>query len=312
MHRRDFLKFATFSAALSVIGRWAGFAAVTAPGSFPVYLTFDDGPTTQRDLSGPTTSVLDTLRAEQVPATFFLHGRAINGWEGPILVRMLADGHSIGNHLWQQGLNTAREHPSLPLLAKQYIITEERIRSILQATDEAALAKYLAQPKLFRRPGGSNQLSGFLDPRNFEALAHAPYVWPYRDKLKWLNGVYDYSGWHVNGGDGITDLRIQPTTAAKMVTWIMKGGSGYPGVDSFLRAGIPPRRSIEAEAGLIILLHDADRVTDDALPEVIRQLRLRGAQFHALPRPQDRPNSRTVGIGYQPTPGPPDQSQATA
>jgi hypothetical protein len=45
-------------------------------------------------------------------------------------------------------------------------------------------------------------------------------------------------------------------------------------------------------------------VTDDALLEIIDQLRERGAEFHSLPRPQDKPNSKTVGIGYLPTPDP--------
>jgi hypothetical protein len=45
-------------------------------------------------------------------------------------------------------------------------------------------------------------------------------------------------------------------------------------------------------------------VTVAALPQIIRELRDRGAEFRALPRSQDKPNARTVGIGYAPTPDP--------
>ena len=48
-------------------------------------------------------------------------------------------------------------------------------------------------------------------------------------------------------------------------------------------------------------MHDADKVTDDALPQIIDELKNRGAEFHSLPRPQDQPNTKTVGIGYAPT-----------
>src|SRR5882672_7381622 len=117
MRRRDFLKFGALAAGFALLREWPVRAA-TAP--FPVYLTFDDGPTTFRDRTGPTTNVLDTLKAEQIPATFFLHGRAINRWEGPVIVRMLAEGHAVGNHLWQQGGNTTKENPTLPYMARQY------------------------------------------------------------------------------------------------------------------------------------------------------------------------------------------------
>ncbi len=58
-----------------------------------VALTFDDGP-------GPTTSaVLDVLRRERVPATFFLIGQQVSS--GAALVkRMLAEGHMVAGHSW--------------------------------------------------------------------------------------------------------------------------------------------------------------------------------------------------------------------
>lgn len=56
------------------------------------YLTFDDGPNPD-----VTTSILDTLKEYNVPATFFVVGK--NAVAYPDLIRRMdAEGHSIGNH----------------------------------------------------------------------------------------------------------------------------------------------------------------------------------------------------------------------
>ncbi len=58
-----------------------------------VYLTFDDGPWYQ------TEEILDTLKANQVTATFFVIGKLIRTREA-ILERVVAEGHAVGNHTW--------------------------------------------------------------------------------------------------------------------------------------------------------------------------------------------------------------------
>jgi len=56
-----------------------------------VYLTFDDGP------SKYTPEVLDILRKEEIPATFFVVGEHVEG--NPKLVkRIVSEGHALGNH----------------------------------------------------------------------------------------------------------------------------------------------------------------------------------------------------------------------
>lgn len=57
-----------------------------------IYLTFDDGPGGK-----VTTEVLDILKSEKVPATFFLIGDQIKGQE-ETLKRMVNEGHSLGLH----------------------------------------------------------------------------------------------------------------------------------------------------------------------------------------------------------------------
>lgn len=57
-----------------------------------VALTFDDGPDAEW-----TPKILDTLKSEKVPATFFIVGE--NGQDNPELVkRIVNEGHDIGNH----------------------------------------------------------------------------------------------------------------------------------------------------------------------------------------------------------------------
>jgi peptidoglycan-N-acetylglucosamine deacetylase len=65
-----------------------------------VSITFDDGPNPDA-----TPRILDTLRDEDVRATFFVLGRHADRW--PDLVkRMAAEGHQLGNHgYWHRKLH---------------------------------------------------------------------------------------------------------------------------------------------------------------------------------------------------------------
>jgi Predicted xylanase/chitin deacetylase len=59
-----------------------------------IYLTFDDGPSTV-----VTNKILDTLKEENIKATFFVVGSKIQGRED-ILKRIHAEGHTIGLHTY--------------------------------------------------------------------------------------------------------------------------------------------------------------------------------------------------------------------
>ena len=301
MRRREFLRLgAMLLAAGVVVSRdWLDARADGQP--FDVYMTFDDGPSSHKDFkTGPTDIVLQILKDNAALSTFFLHGLHINDWDGPVMVRYLTDGHAIGNHLWRQGGNTIADNPAWALMAEQYLSAEVRIRDMLQKTDQNAYNQYMAQAKLFRRPGGNNGLNDFLNPANFYDIQHEPFVRPYWDQVPWLNGVYDYSGWNINGGESIPD-KIRPKTPDEERTFILNGGHGYYGINDYRAGGNPPKRALETDQGLIILMHDADSDTDVMLPQLIQDLRALGAQFRSLPRPGDKPNAKTVGIGYVPT-----------
>lgn len=119
-----------------VITRVTTEAPVFAP-------TFDDGPHPHW-----TPRVLDVLARHHAHATFFMVGAMVERY--PDLVsRVVAEGHSVGNHSWN--------HPSLPRVSGH-----ELARQI----DWTSRFPPLAESRLFRPPFGD------LDRRTRMALAN--------------------------------------------------------------------------------------------------------------------------------------------
>ena len=102
-----------------------------------VYLTFDDGP------SKMTIKVLDILKEEEIPATFFVLGTNIKGREA-ILRRMYNEGHTIGNHSFTH--KYSKIYRSSQETLKEYNQTEKVIKKVLGNDFNS---------NLFRFPGGS-------------------------------------------------------------------------------------------------------------------------------------------------------------
>lgn len=75
-----------------------------------IYMTFDNGYE-----NGYTEKILDVLKEEKVPATFFLTGHYLTS-AGPLVERMVKDGHKIGNHSWG--------HPNFSTLTKDQMLEE--------------------------------------------------------------------------------------------------------------------------------------------------------------------------------------------
>ena len=105
-----------------------------------VYLTFDDGPTT-----AVTPQILDILKAEGVPATFFILGARAE--RNPDLVKRAYDeGHYIANHGYSHVYSTI--YAAVETVWGEYARTEQVIRNCIQ---NQAYNSYL-----FRFPGGSS------------------------------------------------------------------------------------------------------------------------------------------------------------
>ncbi|MFD2673534.1 polysaccharide deacetylase family protein [Marinicrinis sediminis] len=100
-----------------------------------VYLTFDDGP------SKLTPLVLDILKEEQVPATFFVLGELAE-YRPELLERMVEEGHAIGNHTYN--------HKYSELYTSYETFWEQMEQT------EAVIARITGKPTmLVRAPGGT-------------------------------------------------------------------------------------------------------------------------------------------------------------
>lgn len=75
-----------------------------------IALTFDDGPHATL-----TPKLLDTLRARNVKATFYVIGRNVNA-NPEVAKRIVGEGHEIANHTWS--------HPSLSKLSAAGVSSE--------------------------------------------------------------------------------------------------------------------------------------------------------------------------------------------
>ena len=96
--QRRYIPIALFFALLLMLLAHFSGRALSVPAAFTyaesktVYLTFDDGPS-----DSVTTPILDTLKQENVKATFFIVSDRGHGREN-VLKRMASEGHTIGVH----------------------------------------------------------------------------------------------------------------------------------------------------------------------------------------------------------------------
>lgn len=157
-----------------------------------VALTFDDGP-------GPDTpKLLDTLKAENVPATFLLVGKAVATYPDTV-AREFKEGHSLGVHTWN--------HPQLTKIPDDKIVNE--ITSTADAIKKAAPDAKLT----FTRPP-----YGAFNPRVIsvlKSLNHAALIWDV-DTLDWKhrdpNAVLSQVQQQTKPGSVILMHDIHPTS----------------------------------------------------------------------------------------------------
>ncbi len=142
-----------------------------------VALTFDDGPDTVY-----TPKILDILASKGVPATFFLIGKRLS--EAPDIVRrIVAEGHSVGNHTFN--------HPNMTTYSQ-----DDLNKEVLQ-TDAALSRLGVKKTDMFRPPYGGIQ-AGSIE--TIGKAGYRLYLWSV-DSLDWrglnrqqvLDNVVPYS-----------------------------------------------------------------------------------------------------------------------
>ena len=117
-----------------------------------VALTFDDGPT-----PGYAERILDILRKENVSATFFLVGDAIEAWpEGARLI--IEAGHEVGNHSYSH--------------ARMFLRDYEFVAGELERTESLIRQAGYTKPIHFRPPYGRKlfSLPRYLEDRGMPSI----------------------------------------------------------------------------------------------------------------------------------------------
>lgn len=200
-------------------------------------LTFDDGPDPEW-----TPKILEILKSEGVPATFFIVGA--NAEAHPKLVqRAFEEGHEIGSHTFF--------HPDLGL------VNEERATLELAATQRIIEVITGHSTTLFRPPYNADsqpQTAREIAPLNIADKLGYITVGENIDPNDWDPTITDDDGTRPRTAQDIAKLTVEDIVS----------------------------RANTSEEGNIILLHDAggDRSqTVAALPQIIRQLKAKGYQF---------------------------------
>ena len=99
-----------------------------------IYLTFDEGYE-----AGYTGSILNTLKENEVKATFFITSHYLNT-AADLVERMINEGHTVGNHTCN--------HPSMPS------ISDEEIEKEIMQLHQAVYEKFNYEMEYIRPPKG--------------------------------------------------------------------------------------------------------------------------------------------------------------
>lgn len=140
--------------------RTEGNMATTLPelqpyyGEHIVYLTFDDGPDNKN-----TPQILDILRDEGVPATFYVLGNMVEAYPD-VLKRIFNEGHAIGNHSYNHSY-------------KELYSSPWNFISQFQRTDDIIMSVIGVRPLIIRAPGGT---SGAFNADYWDIVKSSGYV----------------------------------------------------------------------------------------------------------------------------------------
>lgn len=134
-----------------------------------IYLTFDNGYE-----NGYTAQILDVLKKEKVPATFFVTGHYLDS-AAPLVKRMVDEGHIVGNHSWH--------HPDLTQVNDEKLWNElEMVRAKTEEITGQKKMAYLRPPR------------GIFSERTMELANKAGYT-----HVFWSLAFVD---WNVNAQRG--------------------------------------------------------------------------------------------------------------
>lgn len=140
-----------------------------------VFITFDDGP------SSGTSKVLDILRKESVPATFFVNGKS-NPFLTAQLSKIVSEGHTLGMHSYTHRYNV--------IYASMENFLDDFKRNFLYIKNATGAA-----PQILRFPGGSINI---FNIGTYQSLI-----------AEMLRRGFIYYDWNVSAGDAIPGATTQ-------------------------------------------------------------------------------------------------------
>lgn len=121
-----------------------------------VYLTFDEGYE-----AGYTSSILDTLKNNDVKAAFFITGHYLNT-QSELVERMIKEGHIVGNH--------TVNHQSMPSLS------EEKLKEEVMKLHSAVYEKFNYEMRYLRPPKGEFSQSSLWQTKQ---LGYTTVMWSF-------------------------------------------------------------------------------------------------------------------------------------
>ncbi|MGY4719645.1 polysaccharide deacetylase family protein [Naumannella huperziae] len=221
------------------VNRWLveGEKAAGYPRNKIAFLTFDDGPT-----NSSTPRVLDILKKEKVPATFFYIAgpKALGKADKSLVRRTIAEGHAIDIHSYSHDYSEL--YPGGRGNAKQVVADNEKAL--------AAIRKVLGPDYAvhgYRYPGGHQSWKG---------LDEADAAMAKKDRY-WIE-------WNALDGDGDAEAPASSEAAAELVSSTL-AESGNPGV-----------------AVVLLHDYKDNDLTIGALPTIIEDLRSDGYEFGVI------------------------------
>jgi peptidoglycan/xylan/chitin deacetylase (PgdA/CDA1 family) len=187
-----------------------------------VYLTFDDGPSTQTD------AILDVLAAYGVKATFFVTGKE-DETSLAAYRRIVAEGHTIGMHSYSHKYSEL--YASLDAFESDF----ERIENLIYDTTGVESLYY-------RFPGGSSNQVSNVDMTQY---------------IRYINeqGI-TYFDWNVSSGDATA----QAFTADELVENVMGDVVQYKTSVVLLHDAANKQATVQALPTLIEALQEAGAV----------------------------------------------------
>jgi len=202
-----------------------------------VALTFDDGPDPDW-----TPKILDVLKREHAPATFFLIGIQADKFSG-LVKRIYSEGHTIGNHTFT--------HPDVSSISSRYMRVELNLTERLFASLVGVRATLLRPPyAIDEEPDTADQV------RPLEFAQDLGYIT--------VGNRIDPNDWNLN----------DPTEA--------NGRRTAEDISSYVLTHLPPCSESDLRCGNIVLLHDGGgnrAETVRALPAIIEGIRARGYEI---------------------------------